>query len=243
MMASFDRSRRRFCGFCATSVAAMSAALPRALEAGERPLLKRYNPVRLVRPQGEQLRIDRLVPGVNYLFQYPFASTPCFLIDLGRPVAEPVELETREHQPYVWRGGVGPNRSIVAFSAICSHRMTHPAPEVSFISYHPAGHHDPRQRGVIHCCSENSVYDPAAGARVLSGPAPEPLAAIELEYDDGNGTLMAVGASGGTLFDRFLHEFRFRLAIDYGEPGYRRHVRERTPVVTLDEYTRRPYEC
>ena len=34
-----------------------------------------------------------------------------------------------------------------------------------------------RRRGsVIHCCADHSVYDPAAGARVVAGPAPQPLA-------------------------------------------------------------------
>ena len=36
---------------------------------------------------------------------------------------------------------------------------------------------------VIHCCADHSVYDPAEGARVVSGPAPQPLAAILLEHD------------------------------------------------------------
>lgn len=52
--------------------------------------------------------------------------------------------------------------------------MTHPGPDASFISYHPAGRHEPEDRGVIHCCSENSIYDPFNGAQVLSGSAPDP---------------------------------------------------------------------
>ena len=243
MAGPVDRARRRFVGFCAGSVAAAAASAPRMAAAAEGRAVQPYREARLVRTRGRPLRAASLEPRVNYIFHYPYASTPCFLLDLGEPVTDAVELRTRADEPYVWRGGVGPGRSIVAFSAICSHRMTHPAPAVSFISYHPGGHHAPEDRGVIHCCSENSVYDPAAGARVLSGPAPEPLAAIELAHDERTDTLTAVGATGGTLFERFLDRFGHRLAMTYGERGHRRRVRGRTEVVTLDEFSRRRFDC
>lgn len=237
-----DPSRRRFVGFCASSAAAV-AALPRMARSDEPVEVQSYGRARLVQPDGQPLKAAALEARTNYIFHYPFASTPCFLLDLDRPITGSVELSTREDDQYVWRGGVGPNRSIVAFSAICSHRMTHPAPEVSFISYHPAGHHEPEDRGVIHCCSENSVYDPSNGCRVLSGPAPEPLAAIDLEYDADTDTLTAVGASGGTLFDRFLTKFGNRLRITYGDPDFRQRVGARTEVVTLDAFSRSRTEC
>ena len=49
---------------------------------------------------------------------------------------------------------------------------------------------------MIHCCSEHSEYDPATGARVLGGPAPQPLSAILLEHDKSNDYLYAVGTLG-----------------------------------------------
>jgi len=42
---------------------------------------------------------------------------------------------------------------------------------------------------VIHCCSEHSQYDPAEGARVVAGPAPQPLAAILLDHDPASDAL------------------------------------------------------
>ena len=243
MSDSVDRGRRRFFGFCAASAAMATAAAPRLAALSDAEPVSAYARAHLVLPDGRPLKAATLESGKNYIFHYPYASTPCFLLDLGRPITRSVELRTREDHEYVWNGGVGPNRSIVAFSAICAHKMTHPARQASFISYHGPGHHEPESKGVIHCCSENSVYDPAAGAQVLSGPAPEPLAAIELEYDADKDSLTAVGATGGTLFDRFLEKFRDRLMIAHGEEGYRRRIKDRTEVVSLDELTKSRFDC
>lgn len=240
MSRNFDRDRRRFCGACA-STAVLATGLPRLLQAADRSVTEHARAV-LMSSASTPLRASELQQGVNYIFHYPYVCTPCFLLDLGRPVTESVELQTREDRTYTWKGGVGSNNSIVAFSGICSHRMTHPSPEASFISYHGAGRHAPEERGVIHCCSENSIYDPANGARVLSGPAPEPLAAIELEYDADGDTLTATGATGGTMFERFLESFGERLAIEYGQ-DYERSIGREAEVVTLEEYTRVRTEC
>lgn len=240
MSRTVDRDRRRFCGACA-STAALATGLPRLLHAAERSVTEHAR-VTLMASSTVPLRARELQQGVNYIFHYPYVSTPCFLLDLGHPLTEAVDLQTREEQRYTWKGGVGPNRSIVAFSAICSHRMTHPSPEASFISYHGSGHHAPEGRGVIHCCSENSVYDPAAGCRVLSGPAPEPLAAIELEYDPDTDTLTATGTTGGTMFEQFLASFGDRLAIEYGQ-DYERPIGAQARVVTLEEYSDVRTQC
>lgn len=240
MSRNFDRDRRRFCGACA-STAVLATGLPRLLHAADRSVTEHAR-VALMASADAPLRAGELQQGVNYIFHYPYVCTPCFLLDLGRPVTEPVELQTREDRTYTWKGGVGPNNSIVAFSGICSHRMTHPSREASFISYHGAGRHSPEERGVIHCCSENSIYDPANGARVLSGPAPEPLAAIDLEYDADADTITATGATGGTMFERFLASFGERLAIEYGQ-DYEQPIGREAEVVTLEEYTRVRTEC
>lgn len=240
MSRTVDHKRRRFCGACA-STAALATGLPRLLHAAERTVTGHARVTLMGSPE-VPLRARELQQGVNYIFHYPYVCTPCFLLDLGRPLTEPVRLQTREDRGYTWNGGVGPDRSIVAFSAICSHLMTHPSREASFISYHGSGHHAPEGRGVIHCCSEDSIYDPAAGARVLSGPAPEPLAAIELEYDPDGDTLAATGVTGGALFERFLSSFGDRLAIEYGH-GYEQPVGEQVEVVTLEAYSDVRTQC
>jgi Rieske Fe-S protein len=66
----------------------------------------------------------------------------------------------------------------------CSHQLTYPTRQISFISYRERSTASRISKpNMIHCCSEHSEYDPAAGARVLGGPAPQPLCAILLEYD------------------------------------------------------------
>ena len=100
-------------------------------------------------------------------------------MDLGKPVTTPHALKTHDGAAYSWPGDVGNGRSMVSFSAICAHRMSHPAPEVSFINYRHGkidftdkDYELQSRSGLIYCCSEGSVYDPGDGARVLGGPCP-----------------------------------------------------------------------
>jgi hypothetical protein len=69
---------------------------------------------------------------------------------------------------------------------------------------------------MIHCCSEHSKYDPAAGARVMGGPAPQPLCAILLEHDRAGDPLFATGTLGGEMFNTFFAKYDLRLALEHG---------------------------
>ena len=128
--------------------------------------------------------------------------------------------------------------------------MTHPAKAVSFINYRHEtvsfedASEQPAQRSqVIYCCSEKSVYDPADGARVLGGPAPQPLATIALEHDEGNGEIYAIGTSGGELYQKFFDTFAFRLALEYETSDIRKPVRNVAAVVSITEYSRTQMMC
>ncbi|BAU48875.1 (2Fe-2S)-binding protein [Sulfurifustis variabilis] len=241
-----DPPRRRFVKLCA-SLVALAGASP-ALLAGTEAVARRYHRVRLVDPEGRPVAPDHLEVGENYLFHYPYVSTPCFLLDLGRPTRHRANLTTEGGERYEWTGGVGPQRSIVAFSAICAHKMSHPAREVSFINYrhepvrYTDGEQSARRAQVIYCCSEKSVYDPLDGARVLSGPAKQPLAAILLEQGR-DGGLEAVGTYGGEMFDRFFREFGFRLALELQTSDIRAEVRETATVLPLADYCRTQVLC
>ena len=172
--------RRDFLGVCAATCALGTRdALP-----AEDLKPRLYARVQLTDERGRPLNAASLVAGRNYIFHYPFESTPCFLLNLGKPTVRDVQLKTENGSAYQWAGGVGPNRSVVGYSAICAHRMSYPTPQISFISYREKSTAGAAGRpNTIHCCSEHSQYDPAAGAKVLSGPAPQPLAAILLEHD------------------------------------------------------------
>ena len=241
-------SRRGFIRLCAS----LAAGLTASVHLGAKPPgpMRRYERVRLLDNGGQSLHPAALAVGENYIFHYPYISTPCFLLNLGEPVRPVGGLETEAGERYDWQGGVGANRSVVAFSAICSHRMTHPAPEVSFINYrHQAAsfadrqEEEARRAQVIYCCSEKSVYDPTTGARVLGGPAPQPLAAILLDYDKRHDALYAIGTLGGELFDRFFEDFSLRLALEYGTTDIRQPVTVNTNVLTLDEFSATQVLC
>jgi len=233
--------RRDFIGVCAATCA-LGARETLAARGDLKPRM--YSRAQLTDERGAPFRAGSLVAGRNYIFHYPFAGTPCFLLDLGKPAAGEVELETAGGSVYRWAGGVGPNRSIVGYSAICAHLMTYPTPQITFISYREksaaAGIARPN---TIHCCSEHSEYEPLAGARVVGGPARQPLAAILLEHDPGSDTLHAVGTLGGELFDGFFLKYAFRLALDYGPDKAREPVASRTVVQELEQFSKQQVRC
>jgi arsenite oxidase small subunit len=241
-------SRRGFLKLCA-STGALVASRP-GLLADPAPERVPSPPATLVHPDGRPLRLGDLVVGDNYVFHYPYVSTPCFLIDLGKPALPQDSLEMDDGRRYRWRGGIGPKRSVVAFSAICAHRMTYPTPAVSFIHYR----HEPvvytnhelkeaQREQVIYCCSEYSVYDPAEGCRVLGGPAPQPLAAIDLALDEETGEVRALGTYGGVMFERFFEKFEFQLALQRKENNVRALVGDSTEVLPLKIYSANTNVC
>jgi Rieske Fe-S protein len=241
-------SRRSFVKLCASTIA-MVGANP-SLLAQPHSEFHRYQRARLVDTEGRPVTPTDLKVGENYLFHYPYIVTPCFLLNLGRPAEQHTLLKTEDGKPYRWQGGVGPEHSVVAFSAICAHKMSHPARAVSFINYR---HHAVRFRNkdeaitqrsqVIYCCSEKSVYDPMQGGRVLGGPAPQPLAAILLEYDERDGSLYAAGSYGGEMFDRFFEKFSFRLELEFNTANVRQEVANTAAVVPLAQYCQTQVLC
>jgi arsenite oxidase small subunit len=228
--------RRGFIKLCAASAAAIGVP---ALGADARVQL--YSRARLVDEKGQPLRAATIPVNRNLIFHYPFAATPCFLLNLGKPV-KPTQLKTISGAPYEWDGGVGASRSVVAYSAICAHKLTHPTKEISFISFRSEKSARNRLANVIHCCSEHSQYDPAEGARVVAGPAPQPLASILLEWDAARDEIHAVGTLGGEMFGEFFDKFAFRLQLEHGGAA-RAAVAGASVVQELDNYCRQQVKC
>jgi Rieske Fe-S protein len=236
-------TRRGFVQACAALAA--SLRVPGRAEAA-----RDYQRVRLVDGNQQPVAPGQLTVGANYLFHYPYRTTPCFLLRLGTPTGGGAELTTEDGEHYRWEGGVGPDHSVVAFSAICAHKMTHPAQAVSFISYRhqevdyrDLGGAVERRARVISCCSERSVYDAAAGARVLGGPAAQPLAAVRLEHAPNEDALYATGVYGGELFARFFAAFDYRLALEFDTTDIERLTSGTATVSRLDDYSRRLVTC
>jgi Rieske Fe-S protein len=231
--------RRAFLGACALLSGAALAPPAGANDGPARP----YARTRLVDQQGEPLRAAAIARDTNYVFQYPYAATPCFLLRLAAPVAATSSLRRDDGRAYAWQGGVGGERSVVAFSAICAHKLAYPTREVSFIRYQPERSATSSGK-VIHCCADHSVYDPAEGARVVAGPAPQPLAAIVLEHDAKTDGLFAVGTQGAEQFDAFFAFYGVKLALEYGSTARARAPVEGTTIVReLSAYSRNTVKC
>jgi arsenite oxidase small subunit len=232
--------RRDFLAGCSLAIGAAGIGAMRDVLASATPHV--YGRSLLVDVHGEPFKASSLPANTNYVFQYPFAATPCFLLNLGHAAAGLSSLRRADGETYRWDGGAGPSHSIVAFSAICAHKLAYPTRDVSFIRFQRD--RSPTSDGnVIHCCADHSVYDPAAGARVMSGPAPQPLAAILLDYDAARDELSALGTVGAEQFDAFFRKYDFRLTLDYGPGKAKLPVGSTTIVREMTEYCRQTIQC
>jgi len=117
-------------------------------------------------------------------FNYPLDDTPNLLIDVGQAA----------------EGGIGPNKSIVAFSNICQHLgCTYgylapggsPPCEGSYTAPGPMG----------YCCCHGSQYDFLQAAKVVGGPAPHPVPMVTLEIDS-SGNIYATGMGPPVIYGK-----------------------------------------
>jgi len=220
---------------CVASAWVASSALP-VVAAGE---VQRHPRSLLVDPQGRPLRASQLRKGEAFLFNYPYTASPVFLLAFEREVRA-AELVTEGKQRYAAPAGVGAGKSIVAFSAICAHKLMYPTTAISFIGLRGGGRGEPAH--VIHCCGDNSRYDPLQGARVIDGPAPQPLAAVLLEWDAGSDQLHAVGTRGGEMFDTFFEKYAAKLELETGS-GLRKPSGATVVVQPAASYSRQWRSC
>jgi arsenite oxidase small subunit len=228
--------RRDFIRICA----AAAAAVPAFAAANASPQL--YSRVRLVDSGGRPLRASEVPERRNLIFHYPYESTPCFLLNLGKPAKPLARLKTADKRDYEWKGGVGGGRAIVAYSAICAHQLAYPTKDISFISFRSETSARNRHGNVIHCCAEHSQYDPAEGGRVVAGPAPQPLAAILLEHEAATDQLYAVGTLGGEMFNEFFTKYAMKLQLENGGAA-KRSVSATAVVTELEQYCRQQVKC
>jgi len=183
---------------------------------------------------GRPVKASELPVNTLYLFFYPLKDTQAVLVNLGDANGNPVEVKPRElpvtmyplkdfslamggtdkpiegppnASKYMFPGGVGPYRSIVAYSFICQHlgciypqlRFHKPGEPTSLRTSPP----EIGQRGgVFHCRCHGSLFDPYRGAAVLLDPAIRPLPGIVLEWDPSTDYLYAVEVVGPTIFGK-----------------------------------------
>jgi len=234
--------RRTFVKLC-TGTAAVLAAYPGSLLAQE-STLKPYQRVKLVNGSGEALSLKALDKDVSYVFAYPYEGTPCVLLNLSNPLQGGAELKTAQGQTYTWPGGVGPNKSVVAYVSICTHQLAYPTKSQSFINFQKEQGAISGKPAMITCCLHNSVFDPATGGKVVMGEALQPLPTIMLDYDAGEDAVYATGVLGqGEVFDNFFTAFKKELRQEYGRGVADEEVSGSATVVPLSEYTALEVKC
>ena len=229
--------RRRFIKLCGTTAALAGLQGARITQA-DAAELKTYARVKLVDDKGAPLKASALSTAEAYIFHYPFKGTPCFLINLGAKPEGGVTL-TCDDGDYLWKGGVGPNGTVVAYSAICAHQLSYPNKEHTPISYYAGASKINEKRGVIVCCEHNRIYDPAAGGKMIATDkkATQPLLTVVLEHDAASDELFAVGTIGGPTYDEFFKSYKKELMAEYGPGVAKEEVAETTATVPLSKYT------
>lgn len=204
-------------------------------------LYESFEKVQLVDDAGNPIKASALERDVNYVFHYPHVGTPCMLLNLSEKSEINVELKDALGDVYVWSEGVGPNGSIVAYSAICSHALTHPNKSESFFAYVPKGTPSAaiEKGGAIVCSSHLSSFDPKNGGKVIGGPADQPLASIVLEHNAQDDTLWAVGVLGSAKFNDYFNAFKTEMDRDWGgKRQAKKLVKISAPTVKLSKFTK-----
>ncbi|MEA1919337.1 MAG: Rieske 2Fe-2S domain-containing protein [Campylobacterota bacterium] len=200
-----------------------------------------YEKVQLVDDHDKPIKVADLVKDESYIFQYPHKGTPCILLNLGEKTNNDVELKEAGGEEYIWSEGVGPEGMIVAYSAICSHALTHPNKSESFFTYVPKGVETAALPGggAIVCSSHLSAFDAKNGGKVMGGPADQPLASIVLEHNAKDDSLWAVGVLGGDKFHDFFSAFKTEMKRDWGgKRKAKKLVKISVPTVTLAKFTK-----
>ena len=235
------RNFLKIAGVSGAMVAVAPSTITGQLRADDGTLFQAYEKVQLVDAEGNALKAAGLKVETNYLFNYPFVGTPSILLNLGEETAKDVKLKSEDDEEYIWKGGVGAKRSIVAYSAICSHQLAHPTPDDSFLQYLPRGKTTmatEQKGGIIVCSSHLSAFDTKQGCKHIAGPAEQALAAIIIEVAEDD-TLWVSAVLGPDKFHDYFKRYKPEMKKYYGgKRKAKKHVKDSALTVTLNEYTK-----
>ena len=235
------RNFLKIAGVSGAMVAVAPSTITGQLRADDGTLFQAYEKVQLVDAAGAPLKASTLKEETNYLFNYPFIGTPSILLDLGEETAKDVKLKSEDGEEYIWKGGVGTKRTIVAYSAICSHQLAHPTPDDSFVQYLERGKTTmacEQKGGIIVCSSHLSAFDTSQGCKQIAGPAEQALAAIVIEVAEDD-TLWASAVLGPDKFHEYFKRYKPEMKKFYGgKRKAKKQVKDTALTVTLNEYTK-----
>ncbi len=234
--------RRDFFRLSATSalvVAVSPSLITQRLYAEDGSLFQPFEKVQLKDAEGNPLKASALVVEENYVFNYPHVGTPAIMVNLTTPTSKDVKLKAEDGTEYIYKGGAGAKGTIVAYSAICPHQLTHPQPEMSMFQYvKEAGKTIAYDKGgVFVCTSHLSAFEPKEGGKTVGGPAKQGLASIVLEIDSED-NIWAVAVLGPDKFVDYFDAFKDEFKKFYGNKRKaKKLVKTEAKVVTLKNFS------
>jgi Rieske Fe-S protein len=233
--------RRIFLHLSATSTIALAvtpAFFTQKLYSEDGSLFQTFEKVQLKDAEGNALKSSTLISEENYVFMYPYLSTPVIMVNLATSAQKDIKLKADDGTEYLFKGGVGSKGSIVAYSAICPHQLTHPQASMSMFQY--VGEKGKTlaydKGGVFVCTSHLSAFEPKEGGKVVGGPAREGLAQIILDID-ADDNIWAIAVLGPLKFQAFFDAFKQVLKAEYGRNGAKKSVKRETKVQTLQHFS------
>ncbi len=232
------RNFLKLSGTTAASVAIAPSLITQKLYAEDGALFQAFEKVQLKDAEGNPLKSTKLVKEENYVFMYPHAATPAIMVDLPEPTDKNINLKAEDGTEYIFRSGVGAKGTIVAFSAICAHQLTHPQKAMSMFQYVPTtgktlAYEKP---GIFVCSSHLAAYDPKQGGKVVGGPASQGLAQIVLEIDKDD-NIWAVAVLGPNKFQDFFDAFKQEHKAEFGRRGAKKLIKSEAKVQTLKNFS------
>jgi len=232
--------RRNFLKLSGTTaaVAIAPSLITQRLYAEDGALFQTFEKVQLKDAEGNPLKVSKLLKEENYVFMYPHAATPAIMVDLPEPTEKDVKLKDEDGTKYIYKGGAGAKGTIVAYSAICAHQLTHPQKAISMFQYVPTtgktlAYEKP---GVFVCSSHLAAYDPKKGGKSVGGPANQGLASIVLEIDKDD-HIWAVAVLGPDKFQDFFDAFKQEHKAEFGRRGAKKLVETEAKVQTLKNFS------
>ncbi len=233
--------RRNFLRLSATSAMAVALApslITQRLYAEDGSLFQPFEKVQLKDAEGNPIKASALAVEENYVFNYPYVGTPAIMVNLTSPAEKDIELTAEDGTKYIYRGGVGAKGTIVAYSAICPHQLTHPQPEMSMFHYiDEKGTTKAYSGGAFVCMSHLSRFEPKQGGKVVGGPATQGLASIILEVDTED-NIWAVAVLGPVKFQDYFDAFKDEFKKFYGNRRKAKKLtKEETKVQTLKNFS------
>jgi len=232
------RNFLKLTGTAAAAIAVSPSLITQKLYAEDGALFQTFEKVQLKDTEGNPLKASKLVKEENYIFMYPHAATPAIMVDLPEATEKDIKLKAEDGTEYIYKSGAGAKGTIVAFSAICAHQLTHPQKAMSMFQYVPTtgktlAYEKP---GVFVCSSHLAAYDPKKGGKVVGGPASQGLASIVLEIDKDD-NIWAVAVLGPNKFQEFFDAFKSEHKAEFGRRGAKKLMATEAKVQTLKNYS------